>query len=234
MFDTSRANYALTTLTELEAIPMVRWHIHPARTALLIVDLQNLFVEGYDPISAPRGLEVLERVDALAAACRSAGVQVIYTAHALREDGANIGQLEQIFPPMKSEDLITTGTERVEIHKGLHIEPGDIYLEKPRFGSFSGTDLDLILRGKGIDTLIIGGIATNICCETTAREANHLEYKVVFLEDGTTAGEYADQGWGALTPEESQKATLTVLAYAFAEVTTCADVVERLGRESAR
>jgi nicotinamidase-related amidase len=212
---------------------MVRWHLDPARTALLVVDLQNLFVEGYDPISAPRGVEVAERVDALASTCRTAGVQVIYTAHALRRDGSNIGQLEHVFPAMKTDQLIASGSERVEISKRFQVAPGDIYLEKPRFGAFSGTDLDLILRGKGIDTVIIGGIATNICCETTAREANHLEYKVVFLDDGTTAGEYADQGWGALTPDESQKATLTVLAYAFAEVTSCADVAERLNSDSA-
>lgn len=212
---------------------MVKWTINPKKTAMLVVDLQTLFVEGYDPISAPAGLEVARRVNELAKVARAAGTQIIYTAHALRPDGSNIGQLAQIFPPMETEGLINSGKPTVDIHTAFEVDKNrDIYLEKPRFGAFAGTDLDLILRGKGIDTVIIGGIATNICCETTAREANHLEYKVVFLSDGTTAGEYADQGWGTLTPEETQKATLTLMSYAFGEVATCADVAERLEKAS--
>lgn len=207
---------------------MVNWTIDPQRTALLVVDLQNIFVEDHEPISAPDGLEIVERMNALADICRQYSMPVIYTAHVLRRDLANIGLLAQMFPPMVTEDLITQGTTTAAIHKGFRVEPGDIYLEKPRFGAFTGTDLELILRGKGVDTVIIGGIATNICCETTAREANHREFKVVFLEDGTTTSGYGDKGWGELTPAEVKKATLTTLAYAFAEVTSCAEVTERI------
>jgi nicotinamidase-related amidase len=195
---------------------------------LLVVDLQRIFVEGYPPISAPEGPTVLEAMNALSATCRNLGMPVIYTAHALRPDLANIGVLEQQFPPMKEQGLLNSGTEAVGIDDRYKIEPGDIYLEKPRFGAFTGTDLELILRGKGIDTVIIGGIATNVCCETTAREANHREFKVVFLSDGTTSGDYHDVGFGTLTAAEVQKATLTIIAYAFGEVATCADVAERL------
>lgn len=206
---------------------MVHWDLDPRRCALLVVDLQRLFVEGYPPISAPSGLTVLEAMNKLSATCRELGVQVIYTAHALRADLANMGILEQQFPPM-AEGMLASGTEAVGMDDRYVIEPGDIYLEKPRFGAFTGTDLELILRGKGIDTVIIGGIATNVCCETTAREANHREFRVVFLSDGTTSGEYADAGFGALTAAEVQKATLTIIAYAFGEVTTCDDVASRL------
>jgi ureidoacrylate peracid hydrolase len=207
---------------------VVTWQLDPARTALVVVDLQNLFVEGHAPISAPEGLLVLERMNELAASCRALGMPVIYTAHMLRDDLANIGQLEHMFPVMRDEGLISQSSEPAAIHPGFKVGPDDIFLIKPRFGSFTGTDLELILRGKGIDTVIIGGIATNVCVETTAREANHREFKVVFLSDGTTSGEYADVGWGTLTPAEVQKATLTIMAYAFAEVTTCDDVAKRL------
>jgi len=206
---------------------MVRWELDPRRSALLVVDLQRLFVEGYPPISAPEGPAVLESMNKLSATCRELGVPVIYTAHALRPDLANIGILEQQFPPMK-EGLLSSGTQAVGIDDRYVIEPDDIYLEKPRFGAFTGTDLELILRGRGIDTVIIGGIATNVCCETTAREANHREFKVVFLSDGTTAGDFPDAGYGPLTSAEVQKATLTIIAYAFGEVTTCDDVGARL------
>lgn len=212
---------------------MVQWTLDPRRTALLVVDLQNIFVEGHEPISAPDGREILARMNDLAAVCRRVGVPVIYTAHALRPDLSNIGQLEYVFPVMKTDHVITSGTETAAIHDKFEVVEGDIYLEKPRFGAFTGTDLELILRGKGIDTVVIGGIATNVCCETTAREANHREFKVVFLSDGTTSGAYADKGWGDLTPAEVQKATLTILAYAFAEVTTCGDVAARLDPSAA-
>ncbi|MCU1358780.1 MAG: Nicotinamidase [Ilumatobacteraceae bacterium] len=207
---------------------MVTWDLNPARTALLIVDLQNLFVEGHAPISAPAGLLVLERMNQLAATCRDLGMPIIYTAHVLRPDLSNIGQLAEMFPVMRDEGLISVGSEVAAIHPGYVVGPDDIYLEKPRFGSFTGTDLELILRTKGVDTVVIGGIATNVCVETTAREANHREFKVVFLSDGTTSGEYADVGWGTLTPDEVQKATLTIMAYAFAEVASCDDVAKRL------
>ena len=212
---------------------MVQWTLDPRRTALLVVDLQNIFVEGHEPISAPDGREILARMNDLATVCRRVGVPVIYTAHALRPDLSNIGQLEYVFPVMKTDHVITSGTGTAAIHDKFEIVEGDIYLEKPRFGAFTGTDLELILRGKGIDTVIIGGIATNVCCETTAREANHREFKVVFLSDGTTSGAYADKGWGDLTPDEVQKATLTILAYAFAEVTTCSDIAGRLDPSAA-
>jgi len=213
---------------------MVTWDIDSSRTALLVIDLQNIFVEKHEPISAPDGLEIVERLNRLADTCRSNGIPVVYAAHALRADLSNIGQMASIFPVMVTENLITTGTETAAIHPGFRVEEADIYLEKPRFGAFTGTDLELILRGRGIDTVIIGGIATNVCCETTAREANHREFKVVFLHDGTTTAGYADMGWGELTPEEVKKATLTTLAYAFAEVAGCDDVAHRItGAEGA-
>jgi nicotinamidase-related amidase len=207
---------------------MVTWNIDSSRTALLVVDLQNLFVENYEPISAPDGLEIVERLNRLADTCRASGIPVVYAAHALRTDLSNIGQMASMFPVMVTDNPITTGSETAAMHPGFRVEEADIYLEKPRFGAFTATDLELILRGRGIDTVIIGGIATNICCETTAREANHREFKVIFLHDGTTTAGYADMGWGELTPEEVKKATLTTLAYAFAEVAGCDDVARRI------
>jgi len=56
---------------------------------------------------------------------------------------------------------------------------------KPRFGAFQGTDLELILRSRGIDTVIVTGVATNVCCDTTAREAAVRDFRVFFLSDGT-------------------------------------------------
>ena len=158
-------------------------------------------------------------------ACREKGMAVIFTRHLLRPDLSNFGVFSEIIP---SADYMLDSHPAAAFHPAVRIREGDIVLEKPRFGAFSGTDLNLILRGKGIDTVIIGGIATNICCETTAREANHLEYKVIFLSDGTAARPYDDIGFGALSAEDVQRATCTVLASYFGEVATVGEVIARI------
>lgn len=211
---------------------MVKFNLIPSKTALIVIDLQNIFVENHEPISAPDGIDILKRMNELADVCRQHGMPVIYTAHQLRSDNSNAGVLAEILPKLKEDNLISEDSISGAIHPGFQIREGDIFLRKPRFGAFTGTDLDLILRGKGIDTVIIGGIATNICCETTAREANHHEYKLIFLSDGTTTAGYADQGYGYLSPEEVKKATLTTIAYIFGEVTTVRDVIDRIKQAS--
>jgi ureidoacrylate peracid hydrolase len=205
---------------------MVDFQVVPEKTALVNVDMQNCFVEGY-PISAPDGPAVEERINRLADFCREAGIQVIHTSHVVRPDGSNVGVLDEIIPPVK-DGVINKGAESAELHSGLKVKEGDVLLDKPRFGSFHGTDLELILRSKGIDTIIITGIATNVCCETTAREANVRDFRVLFVSDGT-----ATFGIGDLSAEEIQKATCTTLGFAFAQVLTVDEVIAKIEGASA-
>src|SRR6516164_2835080 len=163
---------------------MVDFAVVPERTALVNVDMQNCFVQG-SPFSAPDGLLVLDRINRLAAACRAAGILVIHASHVLRPDGSNAGVLSEI-APIVEQGIINKGSESAALHKGLMVDPRDILLEKPRFGAFHSTDLELLLRSRGIDTIIVTGIATNVCCETTAREATVRDFRVFFLSDGTT------------------------------------------------
>ena len=200
---------------------MVDFPVIPSKTALINVDMQNCFVEN-SPIAAPGGLEVLERINKLAAACRKAGVKVIHTAHVVRPDHSNVGVLGEIVPPV-NDGVITKGNFTAEIHGGVEQGPDDMVLDKPRFGSFHGTDLDVILRSSGIDTIIVTGIATNICCETTAREANVRDYHVFFISDGT-----ATFGIGDVSAEEIQKVTCATLGFAFAQVETVDDMIGKI------
>ena len=94
---------------------MVDFAVVPERTALINVDMQNCFVEGY-PSSAPDGLAVLDRINRLAAACRDAGILVIQTSHVLRLDGSNIGVLGEINPMVKG--IITKGSEPAALQRG--------------------------------------------------------------------------------------------------------------------
>ena len=105
--------------------------------------------------------------------------------------------------------------------------PGDLKVRKRRFGAFVGgaSDLDGILRARGIDTVIITGTATNVCCESTARDAMMLNYKVFFVADGN-----------ATHTDAEHNATLTAMANIFADVSTTNEVValiEAAGRPAA-
>ena len=205
---------------------MADFPIVPSRMALVNVDMQNCFVEN-SPVAAPGGLEVLGRVNRLAAACRAAGVLVVHTAHVVRPDGSNIGVMGEIVPPV-NDGVIAKGAPSAELHGGLDVADGDILLDKPRFGAFHGTDLELILRGRGVDTIIVSGICTNVCCETTAREANVRDFRVFFLSDGT-----ATFGIGDLTAADLQAATCATLGFAFAQVVSVDEMIAGIGRAAA-
>jgi ureidoacrylate peracid hydrolase len=192
--------------------------IDPARTALINVDMQRCFVEA-SPLASPEGLVVLARINALATACRSAGILVVHTRGWMRADGSNLGVMGELVPPFIVA-LYTEGSHTAQLHDGLGVESGDIVLDKPRYGAFHATDLELILRSRAIDTVIISGIATNICCETTAREAAQRDFRVIFLSDGTATKEM-----GGVSAGDLQRATCASLGMVFAKIALTEQVI---------
>jgi nicotinamidase-related amidase len=200
---------------------MVNFAVIPERTALINVDMQNCFVHG-SPIAAPDGLVVLERINRLAAACRKAGILVMHASIVVRPDGSNLGVLAEFSPQVK-EGILNKGSESAALHKGLVIDRRDILLDKPRFGAFHGTDLELILHSRGIDTIIISGVATNVCCETTTREAAVRDFHVFFLSDGT-----ATAAMGNVSAAELQKSTCATLGFLFAQVLTVDEMIGKI------
>jgi biuret amidohydrolase len=200
---------------------MVNFDVTQGRTALINVDMQNCFVEG-SPIAAPDGRVVLERINRVTAACRRAGILVIHTSSVFRADGSNLGVLAEFDPAVKT-GVLNKGTAAGALHPDLVVDARDILLDKPRFGAFHCTDLELILRSRGIDTLIITGIATNVCCETTAREAAVRDFRVLFLSDGT-----ATFSIGELSAAELQKATCATLGKVFAQILTVDEIIAKI------
>ena len=191
---------------------MVEVLVAPERTALINVDLQQCFVD-----STPDGPELVSSINRLAAVCREAGILVIHTRHVLRRDGSNMGLLREI--PKIRDGLLNQGAESAAFHEALVVDERDIVLDKPRFGAFYRTDLELTLRSRGIDTVIIAGISAPVCCDTTAREAHARDLRVLFLRDGTaTPGPDAAQ---------LQQAAVEVLDGLFARVVAIEDVLRR-------
>jgi len=191
------------------------------RTALINVDLQNCFLRD-SPIAAPEGPVVLERLNRLAAVCRQAGVAVIHTRFVLDPDGSDLGVLSETSPPAR-DGLLNRDAPSAQLDEALVVREGDVILDKPRFGAFCRTALEEILRARGIDTVIIGGVATNVCCETTAREAMQREFHVFFLSDGTAAADMP----GA-SAAELQKTSLVTLGFLFAQVLTVDDMIAKI------
>lgn len=200
--------------------------LDPARTALLNVDMQRCFVEG-GPLASPDGLVLTERINRLSAVCREAGIPVVHTRVWMRPDGSTLGVMGEIVPPFIRQ-LYQAGAETAEIHDAVVVAEQDIIINKQRYGAFTGTDLEMILRSKGIDTVIVSGIATNICCETTAREAAQLDFRVFFLSDGTATKEMH----GA-SAEELQRATCASLGMVFAQIVTVDEVIDKIRSASA-
>ena len=196
---------------------MVDFPVIPSRMALLNIDMQGFSVD----ITAG-GSDLLESINRLIRVCREKNILIVHTAHVVRADGSNFGVMGEIAPIVR-EGLLNEGSETVRFHKDLNIQDNDILLNKPKFGAFYGTDLETMLRYRGIDTVIITGIATNICCETTAREATVRDFRVFFLSDGTATYEIGDQ-----SAEQLQLATCTTLGFAFAQICTVSEIIEKL------
>ena len=123
----------------------------------------------------------------------------------------------------KSKEAFLEGSFGHALWPGLEVTPDDIKVPKSRFGAFvpGASDLHAILQARGIDTLIITGTATNVCCESTARDAMMMNYKVAFIADGT-----------ATHSDVEHNATLGNLIANFADVMTTDEVIALLAKEA--
>ena len=210
-----------TASTETEVAAVTDFPLVPTRTALINVDMQRCFVEG-SPLASPDGLALVDRINQLAAVCRDAGIVIVHTRGWMSPDGSNLGVMGELVPPF-IVDLYTEGAVSAELHDALEVAAADVVLNKPRYGAFHGTDLETILKSRGIDTAIISGIATNICCDTTAREAAQRDFRVFFLSDGTATKEM-----NGVPADELQRDTCASLGMVFAQIATIDEIIEKI------
>lgn len=201
--------------------------IDPKKTAVIVVDMQNDFVAPGVPMQSQQALDMVPRLAATLKACRELGMKVIYTTHAHRRDGCDMGLYDDLYPPVANRLALVDDTPGVEIYPDLAPQAGEHVIKKHRYSGFFATDLDLILREWGVDTVVVSGTTTENCCHATARDAMFRNYRVVFLADGTGTFDYPDVGHGAMSAAEVHQATLTILAFSTAHVMTCAELLDR-------
>ena len=208
---------------------MVAYEINPRKTALLVFDMMNDFIKPGFPRENPAIREnLVPQLKKLIEHCRSKGIPIIYVCHAHRRGGSDMGIMAETIPGVREGESFVQGTEGVEVYDEIKPQEGDIVIEKHRYSAFRGTDLDLMLRSMGLDTLIVTGHSTNIGCETTARDATDMDYKVIFPSDGTIARDLPDMGWGPIPKEEIRRVVLSTLAYRFAMVLAIDELISKL------
>lgn len=204
--------------------------IEPAKTAIIVVDMQNDFVAPGGGLETPAARAMVPKLVEALQICRSAGIKVIYTTHAHRRDGCDMGLFDDIHPPVANRTAVVDGTPGVEIYPEVAPAAGEHVIKKHRYSGFFGTDLDIILREWGVDTVIISGTTTENCCHATARDAMYRNYRVVFLSDATATYDYPDCGLGSMPNEQVHRATLVILAASTAHVMPVAEMARRIMR----
>src|SRR5438270_7975882 len=202
--------------------------IDPKKTAMIVVDMQNDFVAAGATMETPAARAVVPKLAEALKLCREAGIKIIYTAHVHRRDGSDMGLFDDLHPPIANRNALVDGTPGVEIYPELAPRAGEHVVKKHRYSGFFGTDLDIILREWGVDTVLISGTTTENCCHATARDAMFRNYRVVFLSDATATYDYPDRGFGAMPAADVHHATLVILAASTANVMSVEDMKMRV------
>ena len=186
------------------------WSLVPGRTAIILIDLQNdvLSDEG---VYAQNGVDithmqrVIEPTHRLLEGARDKGVPVIWTKHGFRNQ-ADAGIFWESRPFLR-ESGFRLGTWGYDVLDEYEVLPDEWVVDKRRMSAFFNTELDTVLKGLGIEVVLISGVLTNQCVAGTTRDAQHRDYKAIMIEDccGTTMPELHEPvlkactvGWGAV------------------------------------
>jgi ureidoacrylate peracid hydrolase len=211
--------------------------VSPDDTAVVVVDMQNAYASeggyvdlaGFDIAGAA---SVIGRIGQVLETARGAGMPVIFLQNGWDPDYVEAGtpaspnwhksnalKTMRARPELKGQ-LLARGGWDYELVDALKPQPGDIRVHKPRYSAFFNSQLDSILRARGIKTIVFVGIATNVCVESTLRDGFHLEYFGIMLEDATHH----------LGPDFLQQATVYNVEKFFGWVSTVADFCGAVGQ----
>jgi len=200
----------------------------PSRLAHLVIDLQNGFMEPGAPVEVPLAREIVPGVNAISNAVRALGGTNIFVRFTTPKDALESwSSFYSRFSPVARaahQAAFAPGAHYWDLWPDLDVRDTDLKINKARFGAFiPGTcDLHQVLQNRQIDTLIVTGTLTNCCCESTARDAMQLNYKVVFVSDANAA-----------LSDAEHNATLNNMCALFADVMSTAELITALSASSA-
>ncbi len=205
-----------------------RLHVHdtldPARTALVVVDMQTAFLKPGLPSEVPMAREIVPNINRLAAAFRAAGGSVVWVTTTFDENiftewSSFLGGTVSPEMAKRIARQLMEGAEGHPLWPDMEAEDGDMRSVKRRFSAFiqGSSDIEAQLRSRGIDTLAVTGTLTNVCCEATARDAMMRNFHVIMVTDGNAT--YTDA---------IHNASLTSMSINFADVMTTDEVIGAL------
>lgn len=193
----------------------------PQKTALLVIDMQNFYVG-----EIPAVLAIIPNINRLAARMRELGGTVVWVGMSAGESGASRWPIyhDHFFTAERGanhRDQLSPGHPGHAFHADLAIDPRDPVVYKSRFSPFiaGASNIGDVLQARGIENLIVTGTATNMCCESAARDAMMLDYKVVMVADANGA-----------RYDDDHLAGLTSFYQSFGDVRTTAEVIDDLLR----
>jgi ureidoacrylate peracid hydrolase len=216
----------------LRMIQAQRGTLHPfqridlPRTAHIVVDLQNGFMEAGAPVEVPVAREIVPNVNRISAAVRAHGGHNVFLR--MTVDAQSRASWSNWFAHLHSPDSATSLTDAFtrdahywRLWPTLQVADRDLTVDKYRFGAFvpGASRLHEILQRIGIDTLIISGTLTNCCCESTARDAMQMNYKIIFVADATAA-----------LSDAAHNATLENMAFLFGDVMSTEELLGCIGQ----
>ena len=173
--------------------------LDPAKTALVVVDMQNAFMmPGVGHAVCDMAREIVPNINRLADAVRKTGGAVVwiktrFTEASLKEWSNSYAFL---LPERKAKriEALSPGGLGYELWDGLDVKPEDLTVDKQRFSAFlpESSNIAPLLRARGIDTVLITGTVTNVCCESSARDAMMMNFRTVMVTDGNAAANDAE------------------------------------------
>jgi nicotinamidase-related amidase len=181
-----------------------------SKRALLVIDVQNEYFTGQLPVSYPNGS--LDNVLAAMDAARIHNVLIVAIQHAA---------------PQPDSSVFRKGSKEWELHPEIAARPYDVLVHKSLPGSFTGTQLESWLREHGVESVAIAGYMTQMCCDTTARQAMHLGFGVEFLSDATGTLNIKNEA-GEVSGEELHRAILVTQQMRFSQVLPTSEWIKRL------
>jgi ureidoacrylate peracid hydrolase len=194
-----------------------------SKTALVVIDMQNTFCEPNSPAEVPQSREIVDPINKFAKSFREKGGQVVWVLHANSQMGDK-SDWELFFnnvvsAEVKTRTMASLSPDKQKVWKDLAVDEKDITIIKNRYSALisGSSSLERVLRNLGIDTILIAGTKTNICCESTARDGMMLDFKIVMVEDCCAA----------LSDDEHQAALESIIQQ-FGDVRTSDSLLEIL------
>ena len=195
------------------------------KTAFIIIDMQNAFCQPSAPVEVPSSRSIVPNINLLAEKLRESGGFVVWVTSEFSHKGG-ISDWENFFTHIVAKEVrertmeyMAPGGPGTPLWHELDVKDDDISVIKIRFGCFSSgsSQLERVLRSRGIDTILIGGTKTNVCCETTARAGFDMDFNVVMVSDCNAA-----------LSDAEHLATLESMIQQFGDVLTTDEVIRIL------